>query len=117
MSDSLERQLARDLQTLGDMIHDDSFYEELYRGLAGVNWTLDGEHLSLSWKRAEEVVNALRTHHGFDPMVLAQTGGEGEVTDRVAGARGATGWTAKPLDTSQGNPAHLTSRHDAPSQG
>src|SRR4051812_24300938 len=117
MSDSLERQLASDLQTLGDMIHDDSFYTELYKGLAGVNWTRDGEHLSLSWKRAEEVVNALRAKHGHDPLELAQTGGEGEVSDRVADALGGTGWTAKLLDTSRHDGAHLDSHADAPPQG
>src|SRR3954447_16023167 len=116
-STALERELEHDLSVLGDMVQDDSFYTELYKGLAGVNWTRDGEHLSLSWKRAEEVVNALRAAHGHDPLELAQTGGEGEVSDRVAGALGTTGWKAKPLDTSRHDATHLDSRADAPPQG
>src|SRR3954447_9901684 len=114
---AIERELVHDLGVLGDLVADDSFYTELYRGLAGVSWTRDGEHLSLSWKRAEEVVNALRAKHGHDPLELAQTGGEGEVSDRVADALGGTGWTAKPLDPSRHDGAHLDSRADAPPQG
>src|SRR3954471_17782210 len=114
---ALERELAHDLSVLGDMVADESFYPELYRGLAGVRWARDGGHITLSWKRAEEVVNALRAEHDRDPLELAQTGGEGEVSDRVADALGGTGWTAKPLDTSRHDGAHLDSRADAPPQG
>ena len=49
---STEREFVHDLTVLGDMVADDSFYAELYQGLAGVNWTRDGDHISLSWKRA-----------------------------------------------------------------
>src|SRR3954471_21394981 len=34
----LERELTHDLTVLGDMVADESFYPELYRGLAGVRW-------------------------------------------------------------------------------
>src|SRR4051812_2189060 len=114
-SDAVERELTQDLDRLGDMVGDDSFYPELYRGLAGVAWTLDGEHVALSFKRAEEVVNALRTAHGRDPLTLAQTGGEGEVSDRVA--RALDRWTPRPLNTGANDPAHVDSRADAPAQG
>src|SRR3954454_13467768 len=113
-TDALERELTHDLTVLGDMAEDDSFYAELYRGLAGVRWFRDGGHLSLSWKRAEEVVNALRARHGRDPLAFAQTGGEGEVSDRVAGALGQTGWEPRPLDTSDHDRAHIDSPDDAP---
>src|SRR4051794_19710144 len=112
-----ERELVHDLDVLGDMVADDSFYTELYKGLAGVSWARDGEHISLSWKRAEEVVNALRAKRGHDPLELAQTGGEGEVSDRVAEALGGTGWTPRPLDTSGHDDAHVDSPRDAPPRG
>src|SRR3954464_6242962 len=114
---ALERELAHDLMVLGDMVADDSFYPELYRGLAGVRWARDGGHITLSWKRAEEVVNALRAQHDRDPLELAQTGGEGEVSDRVAEALGGTGGAAGPRDTSRHDDAHVDSPHDAPPRG
>src|SRR3954451_1138906 len=111
---ALERELTHDLTVLGDMVADESFYSELYRGLAGVSWSREGEHVSLSWESAEELVYALRAQHGREPLELAQTGGEGEVSDRVAEALGGTGWTAKPLDTSRHDDAHGPSPRDAP---
>jgi hypothetical protein len=97
-TEELERHLLNDLQTLGDLVADDSFFPELYRGLAGTRWFLgdDGGHVSLSWKRAEEAVNNLRSAHGREPLTLAQTGGEGEVSDRVAGALEQLGWRPRP---------------------
>jgi hypothetical protein len=97
-TEELERHLLNDLQTLGDMAADESFHRELYQALAGTRWFLDddGGHVSLSWRRAEEAVNNLRAEHGREPLALAQTGGEGEVTDRVAGALEQLGWHARP---------------------
>jgi hypothetical protein len=114
-TDALERELVLDLNVIGDMAADDSFYDELYRGLAGVRWTLDGEHITLSWKRAEEVVNVLRGRHGHDPKAFAQTGGEGEVSERVA--RALDRWTASALDTSRHDDAHIDSPRDVPERG
>jgi hypothetical protein len=97
-TDELERRLLNDLQTLGDLVADESFHRELYRGLAGTRWFLDGEngaHVSFSWKRAEEAVNNLRAEHGREPLALAQTGGEGQVTGRVADALEPLGWHAR----------------------
>src|SRR4051794_27295852 len=114
---ALERELTHDLTVLGDMVGDDSFYPELYRGLAGVAWTRDGEHVTLSWKRAEELVNDIRAQHGHEPLQLAQTGGEGEGSDRVAGALGGTGWAPKPLGTSRHDDSHVDSAPDGPPRG
>jgi hypothetical protein len=114
-TDAVERELTQDLNRIGDMTADDSFYEELYRGLAGVRWSRDGEHLSLSWKRAEEVVNTLRARHGHDPLTLAQTGGEGEVSDRVARALDA--WSPSPMNPDEHDPAHVDSPRDAAPRG
>jgi hypothetical protein len=117
LSQPLERQLVNDIQTLGDMVADESFYAELYRSLAGVSWAHDGGHVALSWKRAEELINAVRDAHGRPALELAQTGGEGEVSDRVADALSGLGWTPKPLDTSHNDPSHVDSRPDAPPRG
>src|SRR5438093_519463 len=68
---TLERELANDLQTLGDLIHDDSFYGELYKSLAGVTWSRgDDGHIALSWKRTEELLEA----RGLLPRLLGPLG-------------------------------------------
>src|SRR3954468_21214557 len=69
-TEELERHLLNDLQTLGDLVADDSFFSELYGAPAGPRWSPadDGGHVSLSWKRAEEVVNPLRSEHGREPL-------------------------------------------------
>jgi hypothetical protein len=113
---ALERELTHDLAVLGDMVEDESFYPELYKGLAGVRWTRDGEQITLSWKRAEEVVNAIRAQHDRDPLELAQTGGEGEISERVAEALGGTGWQARPAVEGHDD-AHVDSPRDAPPRG
>jgi hypothetical protein len=111
-NNALERRFANDLQTLGDLVQDDSWNEDLYKSLAGVNWFHDGGHVSLSWKRAEDFVNEIRAKHGQPPLALAQTGGEGDVADRVANALSGLGWTPKPLDTSRHDDAHLQGATD-----
>src|ERR1700754_2869869 len=98
-SQELERRLLNDLTTVGDLVpDDDSFYEELYRALADPRWFLDddGGHVSLSWRRAGGGVNTLRSEHGRPALALAQTGREGEVSGRVAGALAGLGWHARP---------------------
>jgi hypothetical protein len=112
-SETLERELANDLQVLGDMAQDESFYSELYRALAGVSWHRGGAHVSLSWKRAEELVNAARARQDREPLDLAQTGGEGEVSERVKDALATTGWSPKPLDTGTHDDAHAEARPEA----
>src|SRR3954469_3909250 len=98
-TETLERKLLNDLQTLHDLLQsDDSFDEELYRALAGAQWHREGEggHVTLSWKRAEEIINEQRSRHDREPLTLAQTGGEGEVTERVANALRDQGWRPRP---------------------
>jgi hypothetical protein len=118
-TEALERELANDLQTLGDLVHDDTFYPELYRSLAGVRWVREGEGpLALSWKRAEELVNEVRARHDLPALELAQTGGEGDVADRVAGALSNLGWTPATGDAPAGHDdAHVSSSPDAPPRG
>lgn len=112
-ADETEHELARDLGALSDEeLHDDSFAGELYRGLA--NHRLvdpddpERRQVSLSWRRAEEVVNGLRRHVGEEPLTLAQTGGEGSVTERVEAALTRLGWSVRPLDTSSHDSSHVS---------
>jgi hypothetical protein len=115
-TDQLERHLLNDLQTLGDLVADESFHEELYRALAGTRWFLDdegGAHVAFSWKRAEEAVNTLRSEHGREPLALAQTGGEGQVTARVADALEPLGWRARPA-TAGHDDAHVDAQPEHP---
>ena len=116
-TDALERQLINDLQTLGKMVQtDDSFEEELYRALANNQWHRQGQggHVSLSWKRAEELINDARALHQREPLTLAQTGGEGEVSERVASALRDLGWAPRPLERGVHDDSHVESRSEAP---
>jgi hypothetical protein len=112
--DVLERQLADDIRSLGDLLDDESFCAELYRGLADVKWRRGGGAVAVSWKRAEELINEARAARGRPGMTLAQTGGEGQVSRRVAETLGARGWSPEPLDTSRHDDAHVGSAEDPP---
>lgn len=117
-TEELERHLTEDLATLGDRFVDEEFCSALYRALAGnaLRPASDGEsgRLSLSWKRAENLVNELRERAGREPMSLAQTGDEGQVSSTVADELRRLDWTLRPRDTSEHDDAHLASPHDAP---
>jgi hypothetical protein len=106
--------LQSDLQRLEDRLRDEKFSRELYRALAGNRWEKDGEAVALSWKRAEEFVNALRKGHDRPPLELFQTGGEGQLDSTVRAALEPLGWKVEPLDTSEPDPAHLDSPEDSP---
>jgi len=116
-TDRLEHDLVHDLQSLVDALADDSLAEELYRSLASTAWGRPGSgdgRVTVSWKRAEDIVNGLREQGGHPPLTLAQTGGEGEVGRRVAEALGARGWTRRPQDTRRHDAAHADSPPDPP---
>jgi hypothetical protein len=113
----LEAELVRDLHTLQERFRDEKFCRELYRALADRVWhKAEGPpgHIALSWKRIEELVNAIRDELGEPPLELDQTGGEGEVSRTVAQELGRLGWTSEPLDTSRHDPAHVSSPEDPP---
>jgi len=70
--------------------------------------------VALSWSRAERLVNELRERRGAEPLVLAQTGGEGEIGDLARDVLERTGWRAEPLDTSENDPAHASESDESP---
>lgn len=114
--EELEQELVRDLEQLAERFADEEFSTELYRALANNVWRRDGGEggISLSWRRAEELVNDLRGRHGQRRLELAQTGGEGEVSELVRDELGRLGWSARPLDTDRHEPQHLESEESPP---
>lgn len=109
----LEQKLRHDLRHhLGHRLdHDEKFARELYCCLTNRKWLRRGEggdvHLSLSWSRAEELVNEARAALGRPAMDLDHSGCEGTLTDDVQQELGRLGWTSIPLDTSEHDEAHL----------
>ena len=119
-AETLERELVNDLASLEERFADEEFSTELYRALAGDTWTKDGGppgHVALSWSRAEQVVNELRGRHARQPLALAQTGGEGEVSCVVADELGRLGWRSRPLNTSPHDAQHLAQPESPPPPG
>ncbi len=113
----IEQALVRDLDQLGDRLLDDAFSTELYRALTNRRWRKDGGPeggISLSWTRAEEIVNDLRARREREPLELAQTGGEGELSDTVEDELGRIGWRSEPLDTSRHDEAHADQPAESP---
>lgn len=83
----------------------------MYRGLANRRWRYEdapGDAVALSWQRAEQIINQLREAEGDDPLTLAQTGGEGWLSDAVREELARRGWTSEPLDTDAERPEHLS---------
>ena len=116
-AEQLEQTLAADLAALGERFADDEFSTELYRALANRVWRRDEGpegHVSLSWRRAEALVNELRERAGQPPLELAQSGGEGEVSEVVGEELGHLGWRSHPLNTSRADPQHLARPESAP---
>ncbi|MEA2445887.1 MAG: hypothetical protein QOJ12_3179 [Thermoleophilales bacterium] len=106
--------LQADMQAVGDRMRDEKFAHELYRALADNRWSKEGETVALSWKRAEELINAVRRGLGENELTLAQTGGEGTVDRSIREEFEPRGWKIEPLDTSRSDPAHLESPEDPP---
>jgi hypothetical protein len=115
MSDieTLERHLVNDLRTLADRLDDERTARDLYGALATrALKPREGEgHLALSRKRAEDLLAAA----GFQNADgLANSGGEGEVSDRARELLDEIGWTSDPENTSRNDPMHDSSSRDAP---
>jgi alkylated DNA repair dioxygenase AlkB len=116
-AEALERELRDDLATLAERFGDEEFSSDLYRALANNRWEKEGGpegRVSLSWSRAERLVNELRERAGQPPLTLAQTGGEGEVSSVVEDELSRLGWRREALDTSQRDDAHLAEPESPP---
>ena len=102
MNATLEGELVHDLHGLSDRLADERFCRELYRGLTNRSLTKGGEpggHLVLSWNHAADFVNELRAQVGHEPLPLAQSGGEGVISETVLDELTARGWETRPLNT------------------
>jgi hypothetical protein len=107
---TLERLLLDDLDVEGERAADQKFCTELYRALARNIWRnhRDAEgRLSPSFGRAEWLVNEWRARRAAEPLTLAQTGDEGEVSATVEDVLARFGWTHETLPTDRDHPAHL----------
>lgn len=116
-TDRAESTLIADLATLGERFRDEEFSTELYRALAGGHLVKDGQAFAPSWSRAERLVNDLRAEQGNEPLTLAQTGGEGELSDLVANELQRLGWVWKGRDTSTHDSAHASDPASPPPSG
>jgi hypothetical protein len=115
-SDPLFDRLRDDLADLGDRLRDEEFTTELYQALANRSWRRSDMpgRVVVSWKFAENLVNGLRGVHERPALVLAQSGGEGEVSAAVADELGRRGWTSAPVDTGSHDPAHVSDDESPP---
>jgi hypothetical protein len=110
-TDSLEQQLVRDLERLGDRLADDRLVADLYAALAGHALHPHGGQgrLTPSWGRAEELLNAAREAQGHRPVEnLSPTGHEGEVSGRARDALREIGWDLRPRTTGTDDAAHTS---------
>ena len=105
----LEHLLVEDLGGLGDRLGDERLGHDLYRALAGTALSKSGEtgHVTLSWGRAAAIVNGARSGESHPEIQgLAQSGGEGEVSDRAREVLNERGWTARAASHDHADPAH-----------
>jgi len=110
-SETLETELIRDLEGLGDRVGDEGFCGELYRALTNRTLSKDGGadgHLLLSWNRAAELVNELRARFDEDALDLAQSGNEGVISEDVLAELDRRGWRTRPLNTSRHDERHVS---------
>ena len=90
----VERDLEHDIKALVDRTRSDrDFAVELYGALCNADWHHDDgtEWPGGTWRYVGDVVAHLRGL-GEDYMGFYWSGGEGEITDRVAEAMAALGW-------------------------
>ncbi len=119
-SETLESQLLRDLEELSERFGDDQFCAELYRALTNRTLSKDSGpdgHLVLSWNRAAEFVNELRARARHEPLPLAQSGGEGVVSEIVLDELTARGWETRPLNTTRHDEQHAGQPKSPPPRG
>ncbi len=89
----MDRDLEHDIKVLADRARSDRrFAVELYGALCNADWRHDdGTEWRATWRYAGEVVARLRGS-GEGYLDFYCSGGEGEITDRVAEAMAVLGW-------------------------
>jgi len=112
-TDRLEQQLARNLESLDERLRDDRLVADLYAAIAGNALHPHGGEgrVAPSWNRAAELLNGARATQGAPPLEgLAQSGHEGELTDRARETLQELGWDVRPRVTSGAqDPGHTDS--------
>jgi len=110
---TLERLLTADLERLGDRLADDRLCRDLYRAMSNralYKLTPRAEgHIVLSWGRAEEVINSVWATQAQPPLSgLAQSGAEGEVSERAGAALAELGWEIDRADSGRDDDRHVS---------
>ena len=87
------------LGRLDDRLADDRLCADLYRAVTNRSLSMRAPraegHLALSRRRAEEIVNTVRAAHAQPPLTgLAQSGGEGELSDRAGAVLSGSAYTS-----------------------
>jgi len=114
-TETLERELVQDLDRLGDRLADDRLVRDLYGALTNHTLHKDGGHVSLSWRRAEDIIKTARAGQALPPVDgLTPSGGEGELTDRAREALQQLGWELQPLNTGRHDDAHHANPEQPP---
>src|SRR3954466_13294326 len=91
---TVERDLEHDIKALADRTRSDRDYAvELYGALCNADWRHDDgtDWPGGTWRYVGDVVAHLRGR-GEDYLDFYGSGGEGEITTRVAGAMAELGW-------------------------
>lgn len=108
--------LLREVERVGDRVCQDWFAVELYRALAGRRWhpeNADGA-VSLSWRRAEQVVDDLREAYHAPALSLTQRGGEGQLSEDVERVLREHGWVSEPMNPDEHDPGHTVAAPELP---
>ena len=95
----LERELVQDLDGLVERLVDERFCEELCGTLSNGALSKEGHpgHIALSWTRAADFLNGVRSEHGLAPLPLLAADDGRTVTGDAAEELGRRGWSSRPL--------------------
>ena len=92
----------QDLDGLAERLADEQFCEELCGTLSNGALSKEGHpgHIALSWTRAADFLNGLRSNHGYGPLPCLEGVHGRTVTGDAAEALGRRGWSSRPLKSS-----------------
>ena len=92
----------QDLDGLSEQLGDERFCEELCGTLSNGALSKEGHpgHIALSWTRAADFLNGLRSRHGHEPLPFLEAENGRTVTGDAAEELGRRGWSSRPLKAS-----------------